>query len=75
MLETYWKEAMSTALNYSKIIENSLFASITKETEARTSLQGADSFTSSTWSAYFLAWLGIFYLKNLSPHGEKSHKA
>lgn len=59
MLEIYWKQAMSTAFNYSEIIENSLFASITERNQSQYKLPGSwvshifhmiSLFSSMTWN-------------------------
>lgn len=53
MLETYWKQAMSTALNYSKIIENRLFANITERNWSQNKLPGS-------WFFYILHMISLF---------------
>lgn len=54
MLETYWKQAMSTASNYSEIIENSLFANITERNWSQTKLPGS-------WFFYTLHMISMIW--------------
>lgn len=63
-LETYWKQAMSTALNYFEIIENNLFANITERNWSQNKLPGSWFFCILHTISLFSSMTWNFLLKN-----------